>query len=227
MAMRAALPSIILLLLTSSAGGQSAQDVDAIVKELFPKYAQMQDMRYGEIAVRLGLHPGSNVADVGCGQGEAALVWSRVVGPTGHVWAEDIDARQLKAARKLMKAHSARNVTVERGEVADPHLPPGKLDGITLFYVYHELVKYPEMLARFHDALKPEGRLVILDPLARKTATRPREVQAKNHVLMPSLAEAELQIAGFKILSRDDHFVDNPDSEVIDWLIVARPVHLQ
>lgn len=86
------------------------------------------------------------------------------------------------------------------------------------------MVKYPEMLARFHDALKPEGRLIILDPLARKTASRPRASQTRNHVLLPDLAADELRQAGFEVLSRDDRFVDNPDSEGIQWLIVARPV---
>ena len=78
----------------------------------------------------------------------------------------------LNAARKLMKEHRARNVTVLRGDVADPRLPAGKLDGISLFFVYHELVKYPEIPARFHDALKPDGSLAILDQLAHKTASR-------------------------------------------------------
>src|ERR1039457_1367618 len=129
----------------------------------------------------------------------------------------------LTAARKLMKEHRARNVTVLRGDVADPRLPAGKLDGISLFFVYHELVKYPEIPARFHDALKPGGRLAILDPLARKTASRPRDAQTRNHVLRLDLAADELRRAGFEVLARDDHFVDDPDSEGIEWLIVARP----
>ena len=120
-----------------------------MVKVLFPKHDELPHLRLRELADRLGLHPGSQVADVGCGAGEIALVWSRAVGATGHVWAEDIDPHALRAARKLMKEHRARNVTVLQGDVADPRLPAGKLDGISLFFVYHELVKYPEMLARF------------------------------------------------------------------------------
>jgi len=219
---RLALSIVFVCLAGAAARAQPAEDPDAVVKALFPKDDELQHRRLHEIADRLGLHPGSQVADVGCGGGEIALVWSRAVGATGHVWAEDISPRALKAARKLMKDHRARNVTVLQGDVADPHLPAGKLDGITLFFVYHELVKYPEMLARFHDALKPGGRLAILDPLARKTASRPRAAQTRNHVLRPDLAADELRQAGFEVLSRDDHFVDDPDSEGIQWLIVAR-----
>src|ERR1022692_4362233 len=84
----------------------------AVVKVLFPKHDELPHWRLRDIADRLGLHPGSQVADVGCGAGEIALVWSRAVGATGHVWAEDIDPHALRAARKLMKEHRARNVTV-------------------------------------------------------------------------------------------------------------------
>ncbi len=59
--------------------------------------------------------------------------------------------------------------------------------------------------------------------LARKTASRPRVAQTRNHVLRPDLAADELRQAGFEVLSRDDHFVDDPDTEGIEWLIVARP----
>ncbi len=222
--MRVVILNIALLFAAATARAQFAEDPNAAIKALFPKNEDMPRLHLAEIASRLGLRAGSRVADVGCGQGELALIWSRVVGPTGHVWAEDIDRHAVKSARKLARTHHARNIEVQLGDAADPRLPAGGLDAISLTYVYHELVKYPEMLARFHAALKPDGRLAILDPLALKTATRPRADQTKNHVMMPDLAQEDLRRAGFEVLSRDDHFVDDPDSERILWLIVARPV---
>jgi precorrin-6B methylase 2 len=195
----------------SVAQAQPAADADVVAKALFPKDDELPHWRLREIAERMNLRAGSQVADVGCGGGQIAVVWSRVVGPAGHVWAEDIDPRALRGARRLMKAQHARNVTVLQGDAADPRLPAGKLDAISLLFVYHELVKYPEMLARFRAALKPDGRLIILDPTARKTASRPRQAQTRNHVLRPDLAQEEVRSAGFEVLSRDDHFVDDPD----------------
>jgi len=216
--------SVGLWLAAVPAWAQPVEDPAAVVKALFPKDDELQGRRLREIADYLKLQAGSQVADVGCGGGEIALIWSRAVGPKGHVWAEDIRPQALKSTRTLMKKHHTRNVSVILGEVADPKLPAGRLDGISLFLVYHELYKYPEMLARFHEALKPDGRLTILDPLPHKTASRPREAQMKNHVLWPDIATDDLQKAGFEVLFREEHFVDDPDSEGTLWLIVARPV---
>jgi len=58
------------------------------------------------------------------------------------------------------------------------------------------------MLARFREALKPDGILVIFDPLAHKTASRPGEVQMKNHVLRLDVAENDLREAGFEVLQQ-------------------------
>lgn len=184
----------------------------------------MRDLRLSEVARQMGLHSGAQVADVGCGGGEIALIWSRAVGPSGHVWCEDIDERYaLKPARALMKKYRAKNVSIIRGDVANPHLPEAQLDGISVFWAYHEMTKYPEMLAQVRRALKPDGRLVILDPTPQKTADRPRDIQTKNHVLRRDIAENEVRQAGFDIVHTDDRFVDNPDSEVLAWMIVARP----
>jgi hypothetical protein len=79
------------------------------------------------------------------------------------------------------------------------------------------------MLKRMHAALKPGGRLVIIDPVPRKTGSRGRDVQMKNHVLLPDLAEKDLTSHGFAIVHRDDKFLDHPDDEGLQWLIVAAP----
>lgn len=222
--MRLTLLSVSLCLAAIAVRAQPATDPEAVARALFPKDEGLQHLRLGEIASRLGLHAGSQVADVGCGDGTIALIWSRVAGPSGHVWAEDIDPPALKAARRLMKKQGARNVTVVQGQVSDPQLPAGRLDGITLFFVYHELVQYPEMLAHFRRELKSDGRLVIVDSSPNKTAARPRATQTKNHVLRPDIAADELRQAGFEVLYREDHFIDDPDAEETQWLLATRPI---
>ena len=65
--MRPALAIVFFCLACSLARAQPAEDPDAVVKALFPKDDELPHWRLGEIAARLGLHAGSQVADVGCG----------------------------------------------------------------------------------------------------------------------------------------------------------------
>ena len=86
---------------------------------------------------------------------------------------------------------------------------------------YHEMPKYDAMLRHIRESLKPGGRLVILDNRPNRTARRARQKQTDNHVLSIDLAESEVTSAGFRIVTRDDAFLDDPDSETAHWLIVA------
>jgi ubiquinone/menaquinone biosynthesis C-methylase UbiE len=171
----------------------------------------------------LNLKPGASVADVGAGSGRYAVKLARAVGPSGHVYAEDIDENNaLPALRKRIAEEGLTNVTVTAGEPDDPKLPRGALDLVLMVDAYHEMDRYPQMLARVLEALKPGARLVVIDMPALKVRDRPRAVQFKNHVLAPELAEVEIRQAGFEILKRDDSFVNDPDKEGGKWLIVAR-----
>jgi tRNA A58 N-methylase Trm61 len=199
-----------------------AEDPQKVVESLFPKETRMHNLRLRDLAGHLGIATGSSVADVGCGTGEIALILSRAVGPQGRVYAEDINKRSVDAAKKLAKKHRARNITTIHGIATDPRLPTG-LDAILLLDVYHELKDYPAMLAKMRASLKPGGRVVIIDPYPRKVGSRDREIQMKNHVLNPDLAESDLRKEKFEIVHRDDRFLDHPDEEGLQWLLVATP----
>ena len=145
----------------------------------------MQRLRFNDVAPQMNLRPGATVADVGCGSGEIAVVLSQAVGPQGRVYAEDIRKEAVAQAKEAAKKHKARNVTTLLGDANAAKLPVGAIDSILLLDVYHESEDYPDMLKHMHAALKPHGRLIIIDPVPRKTGSRGREVQMKNHVLMP------------------------------------------
>lgn len=197
-------------------------DVNAIVQQLFPKNPRFQELRMPAIVRELAIGEGSHVADLGCGGGQLSLILSRVVGPGGKVFAEDINEKYaLKEARRLMKRRHARNVTVVRGTATDPLLPAHSVDAALIVNAYHEMTKYQEMLGHIRDGLKPGGRLVIVDNRPLRTAGRPREKQTNNHVLSAELAEGELRAAGFRIVRRDDSYSDDPDQEHALWMIVA------
>jgi ubiquinone/menaquinone biosynthesis C-methylase UbiE len=211
-----ALPAFCLLLMPAI----SAQTTDAtqqIVESLYPKSQRLKETRISDLVSQLGPHEGSSVADVGCGFGEFSMILSRVVGPSGKVWCEDIRPGGVE-----IKRHHAKNVTIVRGADDDPKLPAASLDAVLIVNAYHEMPKYDAMLRHIRESLKPGGRLVILDNRPNRTAQRPREKQTNNHVLSVDLAAAEITAAGFRIEARDDGFLDNPDSEAAHWLIVAK-----
>ncbi len=199
-------------------------DVQALVEKLYPKNTRLKEIRMPDIVRQLGIAGGSRVADVGCGSGRLSVILARVVGGAGAVYCEDISNEKewgLPAAKAEFKKQKVRNVRLIRGLPDDPRLPAASLDAVMIVNSYHEMPKHQDMLRHIRDALKPGARLVIMDNRPNRTATRPREKQTNNHVLSPELAAAELEAAGFRIVHRDDTFIDNPDSESAHWLIAA------
>lgn len=197
-----------------------------LVEKLYPKSERLKEIRMGDVVKELGIGEGSRVADVGCGPGQFSVILSHVVGENGKVYCEDINDKGdfgLGAAKKNLKKQHVKNVELIHGKADDPTLPAGSLDGVLIVNSYHEMPQYQAMLQHIRESLKAGGHLVILDNVANRTAKRPREKQTRNHVLSPDLAAGELEAAGFRIVHRDDQFIDNPDSESANWLISAAP----
>jgi predicted methyltransferase len=179
-------------------------------------------LKVPDIVQAMGLQAGSNVADIGAGEGFYEPSLSRAVGPGGRIYAEDIDKRAIKELRTRVSKGHLRNVQVVFGAPDDPKLPAGSLDAVLMVIAYHEVENHEKMLEHIRSALKPGGRYVIVDMTPHKTMNRPRADQAKNHVIAADLAESEVRGAGFEVVSRDDHFIDNPDEETTRWMMVFR-----
>jgi ubiquinone/menaquinone biosynthesis C-methylase UbiE len=172
-----------------------------------------------EIFQALAVHGGSRIADIGAGDGFLALRLAPAVGPQGRVFAVDIDEQALERLRTRLAAAGAENVEVVKSTETDPLLAPASLDGAVVLRAYHEFTRYREMLAHIRAALKPGGRLVILDvePAASDAG---RERQFAQHVLARTLAEGDLKEAGFWILRSSPSFARLNNGETV-WLIAA------
>lgn len=111
----------------------------------------------------IGVERGTTVADIGAGSGYFTVRMAALVGPTGRVYANDIQQGMLDIIREKVSRSGIKNVTLVLGAGNDPRLPPGSLDLALMVDVYHEFHAPQAMLRRLHEALKPGGRLVLLE----------------------------------------------------------------
>jgi SAM-dependent methyltransferase len=111
----------------------------------------------------LGLKPGLRVADVGAGDGEWAERLARHVGDTGHVFATEVDSKELEKIRKRFKEAGLANVTAVLGTQDETGLPAACCDAVLLRMVYHHFTEPARMRASLRDALRPDAALVIVD----------------------------------------------------------------
>lgn len=111
----------------------------------------------------LALKPGMTVADIGAGSGYYAVRLARAVGPTGKVFATDVQRGMLDLIQKRMIAERIDNVTPVLGATDDPALPAQSLDLALMVDVYHELQTPQTFMRRLRETLKPDGRLVLLE----------------------------------------------------------------
>src|SRR5580693_2711762 len=107
----------------------------------------------------LELKPGMVVADIGAGSGYYSVLMAKKVGPTGKVYANDIQPEMLQ----LIEKKKVENVVTVLGAVDDPKLPKACCDLLLMVDVYHELSEPQKMLRRMHEELKPGGRLVLVE----------------------------------------------------------------
>jgi predicted methyltransferase len=78
------------------------------------------------------------------------------------------------------------------------------------------------MLERIRQALRPGGRLLLIEPTSAKLEGKPRAEQEKEHVIAAGIVAEDLRAAGFEIVVRNDAFTQAQGEERAMWLILAR-----
>jgi precorrin-6B methylase 2 len=181
--------------------------------------------RFARIFEAMALAPGSVVADVGAGQGEYSFRMADLVGPSGRVYAVDISPRALEQLSALVAYRRITNVEVIEGAVDDPRLPAAALDAVLIVNAYHEMAEYPSMLQAILAALKPEGRLVIVDQVTDERRDLPRRLQASRHEIAPGFVREELLAAGFREVTFEGQLSSHEGDTHREFLVVASPDH--
>jgi ubiquinone/menaquinone biosynthesis C-methylase UbiE len=148
----------------------------------------------------LKIAKGAVVADVGSGSGYITAKIATRVGATGRVFAVDIQPEMLRLLGVRLQKNNITNVTPVLGEVDDPKLPPGALDLEVLVDVYHEFSAPQTMLRHLREALKPDGRIVLLE--YRKED--PDIPIRPEHKMSVAEAKIELEAEGFTLAQVDE-----------------------
>jgi ubiquinone/menaquinone biosynthesis C-methylase UbiE len=143
----------------------------------------------------LELKPGMVVADIGAGSGYYASRIAKRIGPAGRVYATDIQPGMIDILNRRITSEGITNITTVLGGMDDPKLPPQSIDLAIMVDVYHELQQPQIFLQRLKDALKPGGRLVLLE--FRKED--PKIPILEVHKMSVAEVEQEMRAEGYEI----------------------------
>ena len=143
----------------------------------------------------LNIVPGMIVADVGAGTGYFSLRLARRVGPSGKVYAIDVQPEMLEKLKANAQREKLGNIETLLGSEADPKLPAGKIDLVLLVDVYHEFSQPQQMLQHIRASLKLDGRLVLLEYRKEDPAIPIRP----EHKMSVAEVKTEIEAEGYKL----------------------------
>ena len=144
----------------------------------------------------LELAPDAVIADIGAGSGYYSFRIAPKV-PRGRVVAVDIQPEMLDFLKKESARLGIGNVQPHLGAVDGVKLPPSTLDAALMVDAYHEFDHPVEMLASLREALKPRGRIYLLEYREED----PKVPIKPHHKMSEAQARKELEAAGFRFVA--------------------------
>ncbi len=153
-----------------------------------------------QIMDALGIADGAVVADIGAGAGWFTMRLARRVGPRGIVYAQDVQPQMLDAIRRRVSRDGLRNVQTRLGRGSDPNLPAGALDAVLVVDVYPEVEDRVGLLRNLAMALKPGGRLGIVNYNPGRGGPGPAPNEGVR--VASTVVETDATAAGLVVLSR-------------------------
>jgi len=124
---------------------------------------RVAELKIDEVVAAMKLQRGEIVADIGAGSGLLSVPVARAVGPTGRVYAVEIDAGFFPAIKKRAGDNGVTNVQTVLGEFTDPKLPARDVDVAFFHDVLHHVQNRAPYLKTLAGYLKPGGRIVVVD----------------------------------------------------------------
>jgi ubiquinone/menaquinone biosynthesis C-methylase UbiE len=152
---------------------------------------RLQIMRVMDI---LGIKPGTHVADIGAGSGWFAVRAARRVGPSGLVYAVDINPESVRYIDERARKEKLQNVKTVLGKADDPALPANSVDSVLLLKTYHEVAQPVALLQKLKATLRPGAKVGIID----------RNGNGEDHGIGSEVVIREAEEAGYRVSERYD-----------------------
>jgi ubiquinone/menaquinone biosynthesis C-methylase UbiE len=120
-------------------------------------------LKIDQVLPLLKLKPGDKVADIGAGTGAFSLPFAKTVGPSGKIYAVDIDAGLLDYIAQKAKKERVENIVTVQGEFSDPKLPARDVDLAFFHDVLHHVESREAYLKALATYMKPAGRIALIE----------------------------------------------------------------
>jgi SAM-dependent methyltransferase len=181
------------------------------------RYLEARDRpaQAARLAAELQIRPGMTVAEIGAGSGAMAVEVARIVGAGGQVIATELGEAHLTAIRDAARRANLANITVVGAAEHETNLPADCCDAIYMQRVYHHLTDPAGVIASARRALKPGGRLGVIDfePGPIRNLWTPRGVPDRGgHGVPKEALVREMRSFGFTLRS---DFIAWPEGEYL------------
>lgn len=189
----------------ANAGYQTAEGRARVAQSLAnPEREKEQKPR--ELIASIGVRKGDVIADIGTGVGFMIPYFLEVIGPEGKLYAEDIQQDFLDQVETHKTEQGWQNVETILGGQVDPKLPANSVDVAFILDAYHHFEQPAETMGAIRSALKPDGRLVVVDFYRSRSREGRDPDWARNHIRADrDEFRAEIEAAGLVFERMFDH----------------------
>lgn len=149
-----------------------------------------------QVVAALALRPGQRVADLGAGTGYFSRLLSAAVGPAGTVLAVDPEPNLVAHLRERAEREGTANVVPVLASRDDPRLPAGFVDVVLIVDTYHHLDRRRSYMRDLKRALRPSGRVAVVDWQKRPLPEGPE----MDHKLAREQVVEEMKAAGYRLV---------------------------
>lgn len=137
------------------------QDKDSLT---LPREVRLNERQPPDLVLKtIGIKPGMIIGEVGAGRGRYTVQIASRIGPSGMIYANDIEEDYLRSIEKRCIDHGLTNVKTVLGGLTDPKLPLAALDIVIMVNVVHCLAEPVTLFRNIKKSLKPDGVIAIVE----------------------------------------------------------------